>query len=470
MISLTNEMRCNIMLNVNDQNPNNVYPGIAPVTPPVGVESTAPAAEKVDSQTISTISKSEQEAQALVYNSANPALIPPTVDLGNFSELYGSDSSKALAISGSAKDAGIQFAMAAEQKNHDIIMKILDGWLDNIQKLKKEYEDKINSPQYQQWIKTQSADYTANLNLTNAVTSTPEYQAWALSQITPNPAQVLQPAFSPKEALNVGVINSLDNYVKNTNPADSTNAITAGFVVASAILAVGAVGNPVVDPVQSNIATDPLKDQWAAVSPLVPSNMAAELGLIGSLFTVGIIYQATVANIAEKAGTGNKPHKLDFAQAFAEKMLTLTGSPQFNLFVQGALVNKMNGSEALTDARKAELASLVKIVMLTSALGAYYKIEAGKNTEQEFLSMIRGDPSLGDIVFPAGDVRAKLVQAIRKELNNLTDPAERTRILEAIGEYMGKDPKVDALTDPQSVFEGLLDTTPYGERITKEHV
>jgi len=454
------------MLNVNDQNPNNVYPGIPTTTPLVGVETiTDTPVNKVDSTTVSTISKSEQEAQSVIYNSALPTLIPPTVDLGNFSDFYGSNSST-LSISGT--DAGLQFAMATEKKNHDIIMKILDGWLDNIQQMKKDYEDKINSPQYQQWLKTQSADYTATLNLTNAVQATPEYQSWVLSQMNLNPLQV--PAFSHNEALNAGIINSLDNYVKNINPADSTNVITAGFVVASAILAAGVVGNPIVDPVQSNLPVDPLQSQWAAVSQMVPSNMAAELGLIGSLFMVGVIYQATASNIAENAGTGDKPHKLDFAKEFAEKMLTLTGSPQFNLFVQGALVNKMNGSEALTDARRAELSSMVKIVLLATALAAYFKIEAGKNSEQEFLSMIRGDPALGDIVFPEGDVRAKLVQAIRNQLNNLTDPAERTRILEALGEYIGTDPKIDSLIDPQAVFTGLLDTTPYAERVLKEHV
>lgn len=151
-------------------------------------------------------------------------------------------------------------------------------------------------------------------------------------------------------------------------------------------------------------------------------------------------------------------------------MLKLVASPSFSQFVRGSLVDKLNGADTLTDARKDELASILKAVLLSSALATHYKIEAGKNTSQEFLSMIRGDRNLGDIVFPDTDVRAKLIKAIQTQLDNLSDPAERSRVLEAIGEYMDTDPSTDKLLEPQSVFQDLLTTTPYADRLSKEHV
>lgn len=467
-------MKTDVIMNVNEQNPNSIFPGIPTTTPITGVETTAPETPvKVDKTTISTLGKSEAEAALLSLSSSNPLLVPPSSNIADFNDFFSSDGAK-LTISG---DAATKVAMLAEQKNHEIISAILDGWLENIRKLAKEYEDKINSPQYQDWIKTQSPDYHAAIQRATAeetkvaVMSTPEYQSWVLSQINPAQIQVPQTALTRNETLSVGVVNGLDNYVKNTSPIDATTALTAGFVVASTIIGVGALAAPVTDTINQNIPMiNPMHDQWAYISPLVPSNMAAELGLIGALFATGALYRAKLDNLAEAAGTGTKPMKLDDAKQYAEKIIATINSPGFKYFADGALINKMSGSEALTEARKAELLAIVKLVMLSSALALIYKVEAQKNSSQEFLSMIRGDPSLGDVIFKAGDIRAKLVNEMRKNLASLQDPAERTRILEALGEYMGTDPSEEALSSLHSVFEGLLSTTPYGERVTKEHV
>lgn len=460
-------------MNVSEQNPNNVAG--TPFTPTVtGVETTGvDTTPKVDKSTISTISKSEAEAEAAYLASSLPVLTPPSTDIANFSQFYASDGST-LELSG---EAATLLAMSVEEKNHQIISTMLDGWLENIRQLAKEYEDKINSPLYQDWIKTQSPDYHAAIQRSTseetkvAVMSTPEYQAWVLSQMNPALIQVPQTAFNRNESLAVGVVNGLDNYVKNTSTVNVDTALTSGFVAASTIIGVGVLASPVTESINQNLPTiNPIQDQWAYISPLVPSNMAAELGLIGALFATGAMFRATADNIAQAAGTGEKPVQMDYAKQYAEKLLAIVNSNGFKTFVDGTLLAKMQGAEGLTDARKAELLAIVNLVLLSSALALINKIEVKHNTSQEFLSSIRGDPSQGDIIFKEGDVRTKLIAEMRKNLGLIADNNERNRILDALGEYMDTDPSEKTLTEPHSVFEGLLSTTPYGERVTKEHV
>ncbi|EFB40486.1 MULTISPECIES: hypothetical protein [Parachlamydia] len=462
-------------VNVNDQDPNQVYQGVPTQSTtqvgPVSSTTSAPTTQAID-----TIQPSQGTKEQTLIDSANPVLVPPIVNLNNFAEFYSSNS--ALKISNNPSDLAIQVAMQIEQKNHEIITNMLDSWIENQKKLEKEYNDKINSPAYQEWIKLQSADYHAAIQRSTeeqtqlAVMATPEYQMWVLSQMSPAQLQAPEAAFNRDQALKVGVINGLDNYMASSPSVDSEQALSGAFVASSAILGASLLATPVTPELTTDpISYNPIQDQWQYVSPLVPSNMAAELGLIGGLFAAGVMYRATLNTISDNAGGGgSKPLNLDFAQKYSEQMLKLVASPSFSQFVRGSLVDKLNGADTLTDARKDELASILKAVLLSSALATHYKIEAGKNTSQEFLSMIRGDRNLGDIVFPDTDVRAKLIKAIQTQLDNLSDPAERSRVLEAIGEYMDTDPSTDKLLEPQSVFQDLLTTTPYADRLSKEHV
>ncbi|MBS4167399.1 hypothetical protein [Parachlamydia sp. AcF125] len=463
-------------VNVNDQDPNQVYQGLAtnPVTTTqvgqITSNSSLPAIEPKD-----TIAPSEAAKEQILFDSANPVLAPPLVNLNNFAEFYSSNS--ALSSSQQGDNLGIQVAMQIEQKNHEIISNMLDGWIENLRKIEKEYNDKINSPAYQNWIKTQSADYRAVIQRETdeatklAIMATPEYQTWVLSQLSSTQIQISQAAFDRDQSLKVGIINGLNNYVDNPTAVDPEQALSAAFVASTAVLGASLIASPVTEMTTDPVSYNPIQEQWKFISPLVPSNMAAELGLIGGLFAGGVMYRAALTTISEHAGGGNgKPLKLDFAQKYAEQMLTLAASPSFNQFIHASLINKVEGADLLTDARKDELSSIVKTVLLSSALATYYKIETGKNSSQEFLSMIRGNSNAGDIVFPETDIRSKLIAAIRTQLDSLGDPTEKSRVLEAIGEYMDTDPSTDKLLEPQSVFEDLLTTTPYADRLSKTHV
>jgi hypothetical protein len=210
-------------------------------------------------------------------------------------------------------------------------------------------------------------------------------------------------------------------------------------------------------PVVNNLGVEfnPVIDMYKQAVVPVMGDMRAELGLIGALYASGLQY-FTVAQIAAEGGA-KKPNELEFAKGYAENVVKLIGDASFNAYVMALVTQGTAKGESLSDERVKELAAMVKLVLLASALAMLYKAEAGKMTSLEFAAMINGE-----IQFAQGDIRAILIALIRDQLQ-LLSPSIRARIWTSLLEYFDSDPKIEALGDPAKVFAGIYGTLPRGD-------
>lgn len=225
----------------------------------------------------------------------------------------------------------------------------------------------------------------------------------------------------------------------------------SGLIIAASFM--GAAGaSSAVGGLQFHSITDAIQQMQA----FIPSDMRAELGLIGAYYAMMAAFQLAIINPAlsklEGSSQAQKTAEADKARRYAMMILGMVGDPRFHAFLVVRVVGRMQHADQLTPEQKTQLAVIVKVVLLMTALALVYKKETGKITSTEIAAYLVP----GNIMKTAPeDVKAQLVLMIKANLALL--PAEQQmKVLDGVLAYFDTDPKVDDLLDPATVFEKIL--------------
>lgn len=231
------------------------------------------------------------------------------------------------------------------------------------------------------------------------------------------------------------------------------------FTVGLVIVGTGALGGGVSqamlpNPTDSPVSFNPVNDMYAKALPSNAIDVQAQLTLVGTIYATGIQY-LTVAELAAKSAETNlKPKDGDFAKGYAQNVISLIGNPGFNNYLSAIVTLQYEAGKPINEKEAKGLVSMVKVVLLASALAMLYKAEAGKMTSIEFAAMLDGK-----ITFSEGDIRNTLIAHIRTNLS-LMSPAMRENAMKALSEYFDSDPSIEALSDPAKVFGGIYSNLP----------
>lgn len=332
------------------------------------------------------LSKADQDLVIQYLLSAqSPVLAPP----------------QTVFVSSGSVDGISQVALQVEEKQHQIIIGMLDGWLKSIQELaersKKEDEKKA-------------------------------IEGLAIAYHTYRHEMDLQ---------------------GNSNfPLFAVGMIIVGTGVHQLLTPVSESGK---------IDFNPVVDMYSKAFTPVIGDLRPELGLIGAIYAAGIKY-FTMAEIASKSiGKNVRLKEGEFAKGYAENIVNLIGDPEFNAYLLAIVTRGIPPGVNLIQEQLQERMAMIRIVLLATALAMLYKSEAGKMTSLEFAAMLKGD-----IRFKAGDIRATLIAFIKANLNDLP-PSTREVLLGGLLEYFDSDPAIDTLSDPAKVFAGIYGTLPRGD-------
>lgn len=334
--------------------------------------------------------------QYLYFLSAQvPILVPP-------SQVLSTQDSNSVAAAGGVSAGSIAFL--TEQKKHEIIMNMLDGWIENIREITKQSEK--------------------------------EYQKKTI--------EAMDQAFR--------TYRDFGSPEKDPNfPLFSVGLIIVGTGITQAMLP------NKVDPSISQIGINPVLNMYnQAIVPNV--NQMVALGMIGAIYGAAIQY-FTVAEIAAK-GTETKDKKKDtlFAEGYAKNMIDLVKSSSFNSYLMAIVTQNVPKGETVSPESAFERIAMVKMILLSSALAILYQAEAGKMKGQEFAGMLNGT-----IQFAPGNIRAQLVSLIKANLDIVKDPKVKEAIITSLMEYFDTDPSIDNLSKPAELFKQLGETLPRGD-------
>lgn len=350
------------------------------------------------------LSPSDQEMLIQYFLTAQtPQLTPPE-------QVFSSSGSKTSAVE-SAEDVAYTQAYIRKMGNYDMVMDMLEAWITSIQvqadKNKKDSEIK----------------------------------------------EIERKEIEKQDLQRMAV--ALDTYKKTDYKDDPNFALFAvGMIITGTAMLQATL--PVVD--SGPMSFNPVVDMYSKTAIPTIADMNAQLALVGGLYAAGVQY-FTLAQIAsESANAQNQPKDAAFAKGYAENMVALVVSPTFNSYLTAIVTRGIPETEALSEENITETSSMLKVVLLASALGMLYKMEAGKMTGLEFMGMLNGN-----IKFGKDDIRSKLITLINANLAGITTPGLKDTVLASLQSYFDSDPHIDTLADPAKVFVGIYRTLPRGD-------
>lgn len=337
----------------------------------------------IDLMNDSTISQSLKEAVMMYYAIGVPFLErPETSEDGQFSW--------------SVSNQSVQSAMAAGFAK--IGSDIWDAYAKHLEEQKVRIAEYLDSPQYRAKIEQQSPAYHAYVERNTPIDTqsqarnATEYQEW-LSTLPPAAREteinrVDEKIGHSKDLWNNlidGTSNFLSDY-KDEIP-DSIPFIAASFVISSTFI--GDYMN-IVDVASTDMVTvNPVQDAAKNVMELVPQNFHEQVTLSINFFAIGLVAYSNAEVIGMQQQGGQETASKESVLAFANNVIDKVKSNEVNYFLMALLVNSTEkGQLAPQDVQ--HLARVVKVAMLSVALAALYKFEAGEITEQEFRDLLNG--------------------------------------------------------------------------------
>lgn len=303
--------------------------------------------------------------------------------------------------------AAARAALSLSNTQHEVVTQILDKWLESIKELDRERVKKDERHRAE--------------NIDN------------------------QHHFASLSAMN-RLFHSGTDYDHDPN----FQAFTLGLIITGMGVTEALLPSP-----NGQIAVNPVQD----IANKSIAQIAPDLTMAIPVFCMCVIYNTVVQNVsaAEKSAP---PKDLDFAKKYAQQMLNLIGSPQFENFLKALIISQTAKGEPLSDKRLNQLMAAVKTVLLATALAMVYIAEAGKMTSIEFNQMLE-KARKGDMPFPEGDVRNALLAKINDNLDQMS-PQDRETILAGLAEFFDGNPSVELLSNPTKVFGRINIPIPRG--------
>jgi hypothetical protein len=435
-------------------------------TPPVtDVASVTPSTETYDSGK-STLQSSETPSALINPLASTPLLPTPWVNLNN-------DNTFSINTPSISPKAGITptdiYKMYAE-KSSQIMDDMLEGWLANIELLKERVAEELRSPRYLAFLESIAPSTLAKKEaqapsaLDIAVRQSTEYQAWLSSLTSAERVEELRRGDALQQAMNltVGLTSGINEQRQRIDNNDPSIGVSLPAMSASFFVGITFVGGSMAVEMARSVA-DAAQSLSASFTPMVTQIAAtydfrAELGLLGAV--LALMTQVTlfgdVGQTTNKS-TDQKTIDLQAARSFAKNVIQAVTSNEMTAFIMGLLVNKMEGSQIMTDERKDQIVHMIKAVLLAMALSLLYRVEVGFHkpetgwmTKEEFKGLLDGT-----IKVDTNDIKATLIALFQNELSFLSDK-ESHKLIDAFGDFLNTQPDLSVLQDPNKVFAGLF--------------
>ncbi len=223
------------------------------------------------------------------------------------------------------------------------------------------------------------------------------------------------------------------------------HSVTAAAVIMAGFLSVAATGRvDPSDPFQKSAVT--IQEMVNTGLQMVPSDMRAELGLLGAWMAGPMLFQALALTVAGTEGTAPKQDiTQDFATNYAGRLLKLMSDDGFNGLLKTIIQARAPGEGIIPDQQMNAYMAAFKLGLLMSAFAMFYKAETGGLSGTEVLQQIASQS------YEEAGRKAPLLDAIRQQLSALS-PEEREKVLLQFADFLDSKPDVDSLMDPLKVF------------------
>lgn len=429
---------------------------------PLGPIGPTPAAEKAeDVAGQSSVAKSDAVAEERRVDAGAPALPTAGLSLVEFFQLFYSFGSDAASAIDDSKNAVGTIEGAFQQQTNDIILSMLDQWLDSIEEASQARKEELNSPTYRAFIETQSPAYIAKMQrdtpieMMLAIRSSAEFQQYVSTLPPDDRAQEI--AVTRTESLRSSFTEAANSYLDRARSGDVNKAMVP-FMAASFIIGAAMIGGaaPVGGaPGVETVSTTSVDQIWAHLSPMVPPAFQDASVIVINLFATGLIFQAAAAGLGNVAGAQKQPQEFDksFAEKFAQGVLQQVSGNEIRYSMVAMMAQRFDGSQPVSHERIQQLVIFVKLVLLSMAIAALYKVETKRVTGREFADMVLGKMT------PRSKEEKELVKAFQDILNSLPSK-EKMGILEVIIAYIDSDPELEDLFEPTRVFKEVLMPIP----------
>lgn len=204
-----------------------------------------------------------------------------------------------------------------------------------------------------------------------------------------------------------------------------------------------------------------IQNAWDSMTQKPVDQATLVAGWLSALWGVGLIYKTSAEKVmtygGEKAKDGGAL-TMDFAKAYAQKVLEKVNSPEFLKTFQSALATATTGGESNTDS----LLTKSKILLLSLALGLLSKLEVGSYkdegwiSEMDFAGLLNGQTDINQHdLFETSNIKGRLIAQIN-DLFEMLDPRESAQVKGGLLSFMATNPSLDALLDQQGAFERVL--------------
>ena len=245
--------------------------------------------------------------------------------------------------------------------------------------------------------------------------------------------------------------------VRTTTPESylNTHTVQAAFVITAGLTSMVAGSEVLSD--QNKVAFDSVQNSINEAAQMVPSDMRAELGLIGAMFANTATFQAALLTVGGSDQAEGQQLNQQFAEKYAQRLLKMVNDPEFDKLINTVILARAPGEGALSDAQMNEWKGMLKLGMMVSGLALFYKAETGGMSGAEVAAMLK-NPDLAN----AGS-KAPLLAEVIKQLEALS-PAARQATIEGIMAFIDSQPKVEAMMDPLRVMEGLTSGSDYDQK------
>lgn len=339
--------------------------------------------ELIDLMNDSTISKSLKEAVMMYYAIGIPFLERPEIgENGEFSWSVSNESVQSAVEAGFAK----------------IGSDIWDRYAEYLEDQKKRIAEYLDSPQYREKVERQSPAYLAYIERNTPIDTQSQarnatgYQEW-LSTLPPAARDIeinwTDEKIGHSKDLWNNLIDATSHFLSDYKDemSDAVPFMAASFVISSTFI--GDYMN-IVDVASTEMVTvNPVQDAAKNVLALVEPAFHEQVTLAINFFAVGLVAYSNAEAIGNQQQGGQEAASKDAVLAFANSVIDKVKSNEINYFLMALLVNSAEKGQ-LSPQDVQHLTRVVKAAMLSVALAALYKFEAGEISEKEFRDLLAG--------------------------------------------------------------------------------
>lgn len=247
---------------------------------------------------------------------------------------------------------------------------------------------------------------------------------------------------------NSPVAQAIDETLKDGTAAFAQNNAMIAMFMLGTTYAVS--GNEIVQV--DEVGKNGIPLSVSVLQEMVPSDMRAELGLLGAMMMNMAVYQSAFSTVVETGGKGGKQELTEaFAKNYADQLLSLVNKGDFNEFLSKIVTFQLqqgSQTEKVSPQLVQQWANIAKLSMLVSALALFYKAETGGMSGIEVASWAKG---LMDGKIDSKDPKAPLVNVMHTLFKSL-EPADRQKAIEMVMDFLDSKPSLDDMSKPMRVM------------------